>query len=57
MAAGVDGKSLGLCVISIVLKMISDVTLNDIATMSAALAGFTTVLYNLQKIYKNSKNK
>lgn len=57
MAAGVDGKSLGLCMMSIVLKMVSDVTLNDMATASAALAGLTTVLYNLQKIYKNSKNK
>lgn len=55
MAAGVDGKSLGLCMMSIFLKIVSDVTLSDLATASAALAGFTTVIYNLQKIYKNSK--
>jgi len=57
MAAGVDSKSLGLCMMSIFLKMVSDVTLNDMATASAALAGLTTVFYNLQRIYKNSKNK
>lgn len=55
MATGVDGKSLGLCMMSIFLKIVSDVTLSDLATASAALAGFTTVIYNLQKIYKNSK--
>ena len=52
---GFDGKSIGLCMASIFLKVISDVTLSDLATISAALAAITTVVYNLQKIWKESK--
>jgi hypothetical protein len=52
---GVDGKSIGLCMASIFLKIMSDVTLSDLATISAALAAITTVVYNLQKIWKESK--
>jgi hypothetical protein len=52
---GVDGKSIGLCMASIFLKIMSEVTLSDLATISAALAAITTVVYNLQKIWKESK--
>lgn len=52
---GVDGRSVGLCMASIFLKMISEVTLSDFATICAAIAAITTVAYNLQKIWKESK--
>jgi hypothetical protein len=52
---GVDGKSIGLCMASVFLKVMSDVTLSDVATFSATLAAVTTVAYNLQRMYKESK--
>lgn len=52
---GVDGKSIGLCMATVFLKVMSDVTLSDIATLCAALAAITTVAYNLQRMYKESK--
>lgn len=55
MQHGIDGKSVGLCLASVFLKMISDVTLSDVATLCAALAAITTVLYNLQRMYKESQ--
>ncbi len=53
---GVDGKSIGLCMASVLLKVMSDVTLSDFATLCAALAAITTVAYNLQRMMKESKN-
>lgn len=54
---GVDGKSIGLCMATVFLKVMSDVTLSDVATLCAALAAITTVAYNLQRMVKESKNK
>ncbi len=54
---GVDGKSIGLCMASVLLKIMSDVTLSDFATLCAALAAITTVAYNLQRMMKESKDK
>jgi hypothetical protein len=52
----VDSKSLGMCMASIFLKVAADVTLSDVATALAGLAALTTVLYNLQQMYKHRKN-
>lgn len=54
-SAGVDGRSIGLCLATVFLKMLSDVTLSDVATLFAALAAITTVLYNVQRMYKEAK--
>lgn len=54
---GVDGKSIGLCMATVFLKVMSDVTLSDIATLCAALAAITTVAYNLQRMVKESKKR
>lgn len=45
---------------SIFLKVAADVTLSDVATALAGLAALTTVLYNLQQMYRHrndNKNK
>lgn len=55
IANGVDGKSIGLCLATVFLKMLSDVTLSDVATLCAALAAITTVAYNVQRMIKESK--
>jgi len=52
----IDGKSIGLCMASVFLKVMSDVTLSDFATLCAALAAITTVAYNVQKILKQIKD-
>jgi uncharacterized membrane protein YebE (DUF533 family) len=49
----VDNKSLGMCMASIFLKVASDVTLSNVATVLAGLAALTTVAYNLQQMYKH----
>jgi hypothetical protein len=54
---GVDNKSIGMCLTSIMLKVLSDMTLNDFATGLAAIAAITTVAYNLQRMYKEWKGK
>lgn len=54
---GVDNKSIGMCLASIMLKIWSDVALSDLATGLAAIAAITTVAYNLQRMYKEWKSK
>jgi hypothetical protein len=49
----IDSKSLGMCMGSIFLKVAADVTLSDVATALAGLAALTTVLYNVQQMYKH----
>lgn len=53
----VDNRSIGMCLASIMLKIWSDMTLNDLATGLAAIAAITTVAYNLQRMYKEWKRK
>jgi hypothetical protein len=53
----VDNKSIGMCLTSIMLKIWSDVALSDLATGLAAIAAITTVAYNLQRMYKEWKQK
>jgi hypothetical protein len=53
----VDNKSIGMCLASIMLKIWSDMALNDLATGLAAIAAITTVAYNLQRMYKEWKQK
>jgi len=53
----VDNRSIGMCLASIMLKIWSDMALNDLATGLAAIAAITTVAYNLQRMYKEWKSK
>lgn len=57
MSGSVDQRSIGMCSASVMLKIWSDVTMSDAATFFAALAAITTIAYNVQKMYKESKNK
>jgi hypothetical protein len=54
---GVDQRSIGMCFASIFLKIWADMTLNEVATGLAAIAAITTILYNLQRMYKEWRNK
>ena len=53
----VDNRSIGMCLASIMLKIWSDMALNDVATGLAAIAAITTVAYNVQRMYKEWKGK
>lgn len=57
MSQNVDQKSVGMCMMSILLDFISKTTMNDVATFMAAGAAFTTIVYNLQKMFKENKKK
>ena len=54
---GVDQRSIGMCFASIFLKIWADMTLNEAATTLAAIAAITTILYNLQRMYKEWREK
>lgn len=54
---GVDTRSIGMCFMSIFLKVVADMTLNEVATSLAAIAAITTILYNIQRMYKEWKEK
>lgn len=54
---GVDQKSIGMCFASIFLKVLGDMTVNEVATGLAAIAALTTILYNLQRMYKEWQKK
>ena len=54
---GVDQTSIGLCFASIFLKIWGDMTLNEAATGLAAIAALTTILYNLQRMFKEWREK
>jgi hypothetical protein len=53
----VDNRSIGMCLASIMLKIWSDMALNDVATGLAAIAAITTVAYNVQRMYKEWHKK
>lgn len=57
MSHHVDQRSIGMCMASILLDYISKTTMNDVATLMAAGAAFTTIVYNVQKMIKEKKSK
>lgn len=54
---GVDQRSITMCFVSIFLKVWADMTLNEFATGLAAIAAITTILYNIQRMYREWKGK
>lgn len=50
-----DDKSITMCATTIFLKIWADVTTNDIAMYVAIVAGLTTIVYNIYKIFHEFK--
>jgi len=46
-----DNKSIGLCLSTMFLKVFADVSTNDVAMYVAIVAGITTIIYNIYKIF------
>ncbi len=46
-----DNKSIGMCLTTLILKLFADVSTNDVAMYVAIVAGITTIIYNIYKIF------
>jgi len=57
MGYGIDQRSVGMCVGTIVLKIWSDINLNEVGAYVAIIAGMTTIAYNLYRLAKEIKQK
>ena len=57
MGNGIDQRSVGMCVGTIVLKIWSDINLNEVGAYVAIIAGMTTIAYNLYRLAKEIKQK
>jgi hypothetical protein len=57
MGYGIDQRSVGMCVGTIVLKIWSDINLNEVGAYVAIIAGMTTIAYNLYRLGKEIKQK
>jgi hypothetical protein len=52
-----DSKSIGMCVATIVIKVWADIALSDVGVVVAIVAGITTIVYNVVRLYKEIKDK
>lgn len=57
MVQSIDQKSIGMCIGTIVLKIWSDINLNEVGAYVAIFAGMTTIVYNLYRLIKEIKQK
>jgi hypothetical protein len=52
-----DIKSIGLCVATILIKVWSDIAISEVGVIVAIIAGITTIVYNVVRLYKELKTK
>jgi hypothetical protein len=52
-----DSKSIGMCVATILIKVWADIALSEIGVVVAIIAGLTTIVYNLVRLYKEMKSQ
>lgn len=57
MTHGVDQRSIGMCIGTIVLKIWSDINVNEVGAYVAIFAGMTTIAYNIYRLIKEIKDK
>jgi len=50
-----DSKSVGMCVATILIKIWADIALSDVGVVVAILAGISTIVYNVYRMYKELK--
>lgn len=53
----VDSKSIGMCIVSILLDINAQVTMSEASAILAAIAALTTITYNAVRIWKETKRK
>ena len=54
---GVDSRSIGMCLLSIILDINAQVTMNEASAILAALAALTTITYNAVRIWRETRKK
>jgi hypothetical protein len=52
-----DSKSIGMCVATILINIWADIALSDVGVVVAIVAGITTIVYNVVRLYKEIKDK
>jgi len=52
---GVDSRSIGMCLLSIILDINAQVTMNEASAILAAIAALTTITYNAVRIWRETK--
>jgi hypothetical protein len=52
-----DSKSIGMCAATILIKVWADIALSEVGVVVAIIAGLTTIVYNLFRLYKEFKTK
>lgn len=57
MMNNIDQRSVGMCIGTIVLKIWSDINLNEVGAYVAIFAGMTTIAYNLYRLVKEIKER
>lgn len=57
MIQGIDQRSIGMCLGTIVLKIWSDINVNEAGAYVAIFAGMTTIAYNIYRLQKEIRNK
>ena len=50
-----DSKSIGMCIATILIKLWADIVLSEIGVVVAIIAGLTTIVYNVVRLYKEMK--
>jgi len=50
-----DSKSIGMCVATILIRIWADIALSDVGIVVAILAGISTIVYNVYRMYKEIK--
>jgi hypothetical protein len=51
-----DSKSVGMCVATILIKIWADIALSEVGVVVAILAGLSTIVYNVYRMYKEMKS-
>jgi len=50
-----DSRSIAMCLATILLNVWAEITLSDIGIVVAILAGLSTIVYNVYRLYKEIK--
>jgi hypothetical protein len=51
-----DSKSIGMCAATILIKIWADIALSEVGVVVAILAGLSTIVYNVYRMYKEMKS-
>jgi hypothetical protein len=52
-----DTKSIGLCLTTILIEVWADIAISEVGVIVAIIAGITTIVYNVVRLYKEIKTK